>query len=135
MATDRCDWQVIGVFDPDGTGQDFAYTNGLHRRGLPELHVWARPTDGFDPGGDFMLSARDCMHLLNMWADELITGTLTVGDTRIVTMDGGLTTGVFTASGPISRREAEAFTVPDEDVQVITFKWELRRSPEPVNLH
>ena len=45
-------WQVQSVFDPDGTGRDFAYTIGLHTRGLPELHLWARPSLGEDPPGD-----------------------------------------------------------------------------------
>ncbi|MDQ3484411.1 MAG: DUF4262 domain-containing protein [Actinomycetota bacterium] len=39
-------WQVQAVFDPDGEGGDFADTIGLHRRGLPELHLWARPSLG-----------------------------------------------------------------------------------------
>ena len=52
-------WEVQIVFDPDGTGADFAYTIGLHTRGLPELHIWARPSLGDDPGADWMLSTRD----------------------------------------------------------------------------
>lgn len=43
-------WLVQEVFDPDVTGQDFSYTIGLHDHGLPELHMWASPTDGDDPG-------------------------------------------------------------------------------------
>ncbi|GAA2147213.1 hypothetical protein GCM10009844_24220 [Nocardioides koreensis] len=46
-------WQVQAVFDPDGEGGDFAYTIGLRERGLPELHLWARPTLGEDPGHDW----------------------------------------------------------------------------------
>ena len=61
---DRCmeiDWFIYCVFDPDGLGQDFAYTDGLWRHGLPELHIWARPPDGPDPGADWSWSDRDMM--------------------------------------------------------------------------
>ena len=51
-------WRVVAVFDPNGGGGDFAYTVGLFNVGLPEVHVWARPTDGTDPGEDFSLRGR-----------------------------------------------------------------------------
>ncbi len=47
-------WTVQNVFDPDSIGGDFAYTVGLALRGLSELHLWARPTDGTDPGADWV---------------------------------------------------------------------------------
>ena len=50
------DWQVTAVFDPEGGGRDFAYSVGLTDRGLPELHLWARPSLGDDPGADWKLS-------------------------------------------------------------------------------
>ncbi len=34
-------------------------------RGLPELHLWARPSLGDDPGADWMFSPRDCFVILN----------------------------------------------------------------------
>ena len=54
------DWMVQSVFDPDGEGHDFAYTIGLFESGLPELHLWARPSLGEDPGED--------------WVSALLTG-------------------------------------------------------------
>ncbi len=50
-------WTVHAVFDPDGTGGDFAYTIGLSRRGFPELHMYARPSLGDDSGADWRFIA------------------------------------------------------------------------------
>src|SRR5512145_1938854 len=62
-AHDRLDitpfWKVQGVFDPQGGGADFSYTIGLWSRGSPELHLWARPSLGDDPGHDWAFSMRD----------------------------------------------------------------------------
>jgi len=58
-------WTVQAVFDPDGAGGDFAYTIGLSERGLPELHLYARPSLGQDPGADWKFSCRDCCGILN----------------------------------------------------------------------
>lgn len=52
-------WKVQAVFDPEGRGGDFAYTIGMHSVGLPELHLWARPTRGDDPAPDWKFSSRD----------------------------------------------------------------------------
>ena len=73
------DWQVQSVFDPDGEGHDFAYTIGLHERGLPELHIWARPPIGDDPGEDWMFSCNDRCRILNEVAWRLIDGEVRVG--------------------------------------------------------
>jgi hypothetical protein len=120
------DWRVIAVFDPENTGQDFAYTVGLHRRGLPELHLWARPTNGDDPGADFKLSSRDCMQLLNVWAGELISGELGVGHTRTVPFDAGASKGVFTAGEPVQPDAVDAFQAHPQ-ATVIPMMWELNR--------
>lgn len=45
-------WRVQAVSDYEGTGRDFAYTIGLTGVGLPELHLWARPSEGVDPAPD-----------------------------------------------------------------------------------
>ena len=74
------DWQVTAVFDPDGEGQDFAYTVGLFERDLPELHLWARPSLGDDPGADWKFSPHDCCRILNELAWQLIDGELAIGD-------------------------------------------------------
>ena len=121
-------WKVIAVFDPDGTGSDFAYTVGLADRGCPELHVWARPTDGDDPGVDFMLSQRDTGGLLSGWAAELLAGTLLPGDTREVPLDAGATRAIFTAADPCAPEGLDAFAVAP-GAQVIAMRWVLERAP------
>ena len=73
--TDRTPtWMVQGVFDPDVTGRDFSYTIGLHGLGLPELHLWASPTVGADPGDDWHFSMRDSRHILNELAFGVLDG-------------------------------------------------------------
>ena len=73
--TDRTPtWTVQGVFDPDVKGQNFSYTIGLHDRGLPELHLWASPTDGDDPGEDWAFSHHDRCQILNELAFAVIDG-------------------------------------------------------------
>lgn len=62
----RPSWEVIAVFGHDADqGSDFAYTVGLADRGLPELHVACRPSEGDDPGHDWRFSMRDMERLLN----------------------------------------------------------------------
>jgi len=92
-AHDRLDihpfWQVQVVFDPDGTGADFAYTTGLHTRGLPELHIWARPSIGEDPGADWMLSTQDRGEVLNELAG-LLVASASAPRSRTSTTEGTL---------------------------------------------
>jgi hypothetical protein len=121
-------WKVISVFDPAGTGSDFAYTVGLADRGCPELHVWSRPTDGDDPGADFTLSSRDAGGLLNRWAGELLAGALVPGDTREVPLDAGATRAIFTAAEPGDPDTLDAFGVAP-GAQVIGMRWVLERVP------
>jgi hypothetical protein len=120
-------WQVTAVFDPDGTGQDFAYTVGLGDRGLPELHMWARPTHGDDVGADFKLSHTDMGHLLNQFAAEWVAGDLQVGDTRTIEVDAGATTLTFTAGAPVPKRELEAFMGVADTATPL--RWSLSRPP------
>jgi len=83
-------WKVQAVFDPEGRGGDFAYTIGLHSRGLPELHLWARPTRGDDPAPDWKFSSRDLGALLNEFARLQLSGDLVVGSVVERSFDGGL---------------------------------------------
>lgn len=131
-AHDRLDvpfWQVQGVFDPDGTGKDFAYTIGLHTRGLPELHIWARPSLGEDPGEDWIFSLRDRTSVLNELAGRLVEGTLGVGSELTEEYDDGLARVVFRVDPPGDKHELEAFGVPD-GVDVLPVRWSLHRAPE-----
>lgn len=128
MTTDAPEWRVMAVFDPDGGGQDFAYTIGLAAKGHPELHVWARPTDGLDPGVDFKLSAEDCGHLLNRFSEELLSGDLVPGSTVHEDFDAGLTRAVFTLGEPVPPHQVEARLV-SEGAAVIPIRWTLERPP------
>jgi hypothetical protein len=122
-------WQVQAVFDPDGTGKDFAYTIGLYDKGLPELHVWARPSLGEDPGHDWVLSVRDRTYLLNELAQLLVEGRLEVGSTLTREYDAGLATVTYEVSPPGDRDELEAYGVAPGAL-VLPVLWSLRRPPE-----
>ena len=122
------DWQVTAVFDPDGEGQDFAYTVGLFDRGLPELHLWARPSLGEDPGADWMFSPKDCSLILNELAWKLIDGELAIGDGWEQQYDGGMVTCRFRLDPPGDRDELQAFGImPGADV--LPVRWSLHRRP------
>lgn len=122
-------WQVQAVFDPDGEGGDFAYTIGLHDRGFPELHVWARPTLGDDPGLDWMFSVRDRGVLLNEFAALMLTGGLEVGTELDREYDGGLVTVHFRVDPPGDRDELEALGIAP-GAEVLPIRWSLHRAPE-----
>jgi hypothetical protein len=122
-------WDVISVFDPDGTGSDFAYTVGLADHNVSELHVWARPTDGTDVGLDFKLSPRDMQALLNRCALQLLDGELTAGSRFTETFDGGLCHADFTVGDVVTRDSVDAFQA-DETATVLPLRWELFRDPE-----
>lgn len=122
-------WQVQSVFDPDGTGKDFAYTIGMHTRGLPELHIWARPSLGEDPGHDWTLSANDRCRVLNDLGGMLVEGRLTVGSQVTREYDAGQATVTFRVGPPGDREELEAYGVqPDADVLPVL--WSLQRPAE-----
>jgi hypothetical protein len=83
-------WRVVCVCDADGSGRGVAYTVGLHRLGLPELFVWARPSDGVDPGADWRFSHRDLGEVLSGLADLLIGGDITTGSEVEHLVDAGV---------------------------------------------
>jgi hypothetical protein len=122
-------WRVQSVFDPDGEGADFAYTIGLHTRDLPELHLWARPSLGDDPGADWQFSNRDRVGVLNELAELLVQGRLAVGSELSREYDGGLATVSFRVDPPGDREELEAFGVPP-GVDVLPVRWSLHRPVE-----
>jgi hypothetical protein len=126
QTTRHPDWVVQTVFDPDGGGYDFAYTIGLHERGLPELHVWARPPSGDDPGEDWMLSPSDRCVLLNQVAWRLVDGEVRVGSEWEASYDDGLARLRFRLDPPGDRDELEAFGIAP-DALVLPLRWSLHR--------
>ena len=122
-------WRVQSVFDPDRTGKDFAYTIGLYDRCLPELHVWARPSLGEDPGHDWLLSPNDRAHLLNELAQLLVDGHLEIGTTLTREYDAGLATVTFEVGSPGDRDALEAYGV-GPGALVLPILWSLRRPAE-----
>lgn len=122
-------WQVQAVFDPDGGGKDFAYTIGLHDRSEPELHMWARPSLGEDPGDDWKLSMRDQCLILNELSWMLLDGRLSVGSELEREYDEGLAKVTFRVDPPGDREELEAYGVPP-GVDVLPVRWSLRRPAE-----
>lgn len=121
-------WRVLSIHDDEGTGIDFAYTVGLHDRGFPELHVWARPDRGTDPGADWMFSDRDRATLLNTLAWRLIDGELTIGQEWQVEYDAGMASVDFRLDPPGDREHLEAFQI-DPDAQVLPVSWSINRLP------
>ncbi len=122
------DWQVTAVFDPHGEGQDFAYTVGLVDRGLPELHLWARPSLGDDPGADWMFSPQDCFFILNELAWRLIDGEVSIGDRWEQAYDDGQVTCRFRLDPPGDRDELQAYGVM-WGAEVLPVRWSLHRRP------
>jgi hypothetical protein len=121
-------WMVYAVYDPEGGGRDLAYTVGLAPRGLPELQVWARPTDGLDPGEDWKFSQQDCIRLLNEFGDLLVRGRLEVGDVVERTFDGGAARAVFTVGAAVEPDAVEAYQV-SPGAAVLPLRWRLEREP------
>jgi hypothetical protein len=127
-------WRVVCVCDADGSGRNFAYTVGLEPMGLPELLVWARPTDGEDPGADWRFSHRDLASVLHDLSDLLISGDLMAGTTLARPADAGLATVMFRVR---VETVAGALDVPGltdsgdvalaEDCFVLPVGWSLRR--------
>jgi hypothetical protein len=121
-------WKVQPVYDPDGGGADFAYTIGLSHRGFPELHIWARPSLGDDPGLDWKFSIRDCCGILHELADLLVRGDLQVGSTLRREYDGGLAVVEYHVDPPGDRELLEAYGAP-EGADVLPVRWSLSRPP------
>jgi hypothetical protein len=80
---------------------DFACTVGLADRDLPELHTWARPSEGDDPGFDWMLSDRDRHGVLMDFADDFVAGRVQVGSRRTQVYDDGLASVVYRLDAPV----------------------------------
>lgn len=120
-------WQITAVFDPDGGGSDFAYTEGLARENLPELHLWARPSIGEDPGADWCFSPCDTGIILNEAAWRLVDGRLQVGDTWEREYDAGFVTARFTVHDPVDSNAVDAWGAGD--APVLPIRWELVRPP------
>jgi hypothetical protein len=121
-------WQVMTIFDPNGQGGDFAYTVGLATKGLPELHMWARPSLGEDPGDDWKFSLRDTCVILNQLSWRLLDDELSVGDTWEDSYDGGLVSVRFRLDPAEPAEALDAFRAGD--VPVLPVRWSLHR-PEP----
>lgn len=122
-------WQVQSVFDPDGGGFDFAYTIGLHDAGRPELHMWARPSEGEDPGDDWMFSNNDRVRILNEFAWLLLDHKIGVGSRLTRRYDDGLATVEFRIDPPGDRDQLEAYGIAP-DAAVLPVRWSLLRPPE-----
>ena len=122
-------WQVQVVFDCEGGGSDFAYTIGLATRGLPELHMYARPSLGEDPGHDWKFSTADSVSILNELGFLLVRGELTVGSELTREYDGGLARVDFRVDPPGDREELEAYGVAS-GCDVLPVRWSLHRAPE-----
>jgi hypothetical protein len=93
---------VVPVIDPTGGGGDLTFTQGLSHQALPELLLWARPTEGTDPGADWLLGHRERAALLNRWAAELLAGRPLERFERKELFDRGTATARFRfpRSGP-----------------------------------
>ena len=119
--------EVISVFDPDGDGGDFAYTVGLRDLDIPELVIRARPSEGHDPGADWMLSHRDRHGVLMHVVNELVEGRLHVGEEFTQVYDGGLATVTYRLDPPEPAEDHEAYAVGPG--VVVPLRWRLERPP------
>ena len=121
-------WQVIAVFGHDvDHGTDFAYTVGLAERGLPEVHVPCRPSEGEDPAHDWRFSMHDMGRLLNDVAWRLVDGRLAPGDTWVEQYDAGLVEVRFRLDPAVEAEELEAFQAHPAPVHPL--RWSLHRKP------
>src|SRR5437764_11783299 len=126
--------EVISVSDPDGNGGDFAYTVGLRDLNIPEVVIRARPSEGDDPGADWLLSHLDRHAVLMHVVQELVEGRLQVGDEFTQAYDGGLATVTYRLDPPEPAEDHEAYAV--EPGVVAPLRWRLDRPPicEPAPL-
>ena len=121
-------WIVQTVFDPDRSGQDFSYTIGLHDHGRPELHLWAHPNEGTDPGEDWSFSDLDRSSILQELAIRLMAGRAGVGHVWTETYDEGEAKVTFTVQPPGDRDFLQAWGTRPEAV-VLPVSWSLERPP------
>jgi hypothetical protein len=130
------DWTVLGVLAEGDGLPEFSYTIGLHDRGLPELFLWAAPSDGLDPGDDWSFRDLERGLMLNQWASALINGELHPGMTWSEEMDMGLATVTFTTGELVDPLEVEALmAAPSAKVMPIRFslRRDLLREPGEVD--
>ena len=85
-------WAVQGVFDPEGESPSFAYTVGLHTKGLPEIIV-------------FGLDGRNAATFLNLLGKRMTTSDVPQLDTDINDLAEGLPARIIT----VPRSEADKF--------------------------
>jgi hypothetical protein len=123
-------WAVICLIDPDGTGADLAYTDGLERVELPELMVWARPTHGGDLGADWLLTSDDRTVLLEEWSKDMVEGALAPGDERVLAFDEGENVCRFRFGDPVPAGRLDA-TDLDDGTPVVPVTWSLTRRGGP----
>lgn len=123
-------WQVLAVFHNEDDSRDFAYTVGLADHGLPEVHMWARPNAGEDPGHDWRFSSRDAAAILNELAWRLIDGRVRPGDTYSRRFDAGMVQVTFELGEPVEAGSLDAYQA--EPSAVIPLRWSLHRVPEGV---
>jgi hypothetical protein len=117
-------WRVQAVLDSDGQGGDFAYTIGMHSVGLPELHLWARPSCGDDPAPDWKFSSRDLGALLNEFVPMYLAGDLVAGSVVERSFDGGMARVRFEVGAPGDRAALQAFGIARGAV-VLPIRWSL----------
>jgi len=119
-------YDVITVFDPDGTEPSFAYTSGVFDAyGVPEVFVWSIPDVGVDPGEQWELSTSDLhMQLADAvqqlrdakgsgaaWEHEL-DGGRTVLRSAFVDPDDDLPTYALSSGTPVRRLHLELIRPP-----------------------
>lgn len=121
-------WQVLAVFHNEDDSRDFAYTVGLAERGLPEVHMWARPSAGDDPGHDWRFSSHDAAVILNELAWRLIDGRVAPGDSYSQRFDAGMVQVTFELGEPVEAATLDAYQA--EPSMVIPLRWSLHRVPE-----
>jgi hypothetical protein len=119
-------WRVVSLIDPAGTGSDLAFTDGLAAFELPELLLWGRPTEGTDPGADWLLTHRERARLLNRWALEMVTGQLDSGARRDERFDGGHAVARFRFAQPVGSADLRHPHLAPQ-TPVISIAWSLQR--------
>lgn len=121
-------WQVLWIFDEDDASAGFAYTVGLHDRGMPEVQIRCAPSLGDDPAPDWRFSGRDMGAILNDVGARLLSGAIDVGCTWEEEYDGGLVTVAFRVDPAEPAEDLEAYQVHRE-ATVLPVRWALRRAP------
>ena len=128
LAPEIPDWTVMGVLAEGDGLPEFSYTIGLHERGLPELFLWDRPSNGDDSGDNWSFHAHERGQMLNHWARQLIEGDLEPGMSWTEEMDLGLSSVTFAVGEPVGPLEVGAVMLAP-GTQVLPIRFSLRRDP------